>query len=317
MKRYNTPLRYPGGKQRLSAFLGEIIRANGIESGHYVEPYAGGAGAAMNLLLGNHVSHVHLNDSCHGVYAFWRSVLTNADKLCKKVLNTPLSVDEWRRQQRIFAHSSEHSQLDVGFSFFYLNRCNRSGIVATAGLIGGVRQAGNWKMSARFPRKALVGRIDDIAEAADRITLKNWDAERFLRDHVATLPVVNTLVYCDPPYFHKAKRLYANYYTPADHARIAGQIQRLLHSWVVSYDSAREVIAHYAQRRWFEYDLQYNANRHQAGREVFIFSDRLSIPGASASRWVNSRLRRMPPMWRPPRKHRASRAGARQWSRIH
>ncbi len=43
---HKTPLRYPGGKQKLAPFIREILKQNGIQ-GHYVEPYAGGAGVAI------------------------------------------------------------------------------------------------------------------------------------------------------------------------------------------------------------------------------------------------------------------------------
>lgn len=34
-----TPLRYPGGKAKLSEYVKEIIRANKLYDGEYVEPY--------------------------------------------------------------------------------------------------------------------------------------------------------------------------------------------------------------------------------------------------------------------------------------
>ena len=68
----SSPLRYPGGKQRLTPFLTEILIANNLIGGHYVEPYAGGAGAALELLLRGKVSSIHLNDSSYAIYAFQR-----------------------------------------------------------------------------------------------------------------------------------------------------------------------------------------------------------------------------------------------------
>ncbi|UVO87061.1 DNA adenine methylase [Bacteroides fragilis] len=45
-----SPLRYPGGKNKLSAFIAQICIENDI-NGHYVEPYSGGASVALFLLL--------------------------------------------------------------------------------------------------------------------------------------------------------------------------------------------------------------------------------------------------------------------------
>jgi len=201
---------------------------------------------------------------------FWRSLLTNTEKFCRRISSASLTVEEWRRQREILLHPREFAQLDVGFGLFYLNRCNRSGI-PSGGVIGGLKQDGPWKMDARFPRNELIKRIEAIASRGKAITMRNWDAERFLLEYVPKLPK-KTLVYCDPPYYHKASRLYLNHYGPEDHARIARIIQHAVRRrWVVSYDGASEVMKHYSGRRSFRYDLQYNAGKAYMGTEVFFF----------------------------------------------
>src|SRR5687768_6053237 len=142
-----TPLRYPGGKQKLAPFFSEILKANKLLGGHYVETYAGGAGAAIELLLTKKVSHIHLNDSSYPIYCFWWSIINETDNFCKLVQSASLTVKEWRRQQNILENAEEYSELEVGYSTFYLNRVNRSGVLG-AGLIGGIDQSGEWKMDA-------------------------------------------------------------------------------------------------------------------------------------------------------------------------
>lgn len=282
MNRYNSPLRYPGGKQKLAPFVSEVMRENGLLGGHYVEPYAGGAGVAVELLLKGDAAAIHLNDSCTAVHAFWKSVLKETDEFCRRISRASLTVDEWRRQKTILMQRDEHSLLDVGFSLFYLNRVNRSGIVS-GGLIGGLAQDGDWRMDARFPRSELIRRVENIARKRKSIHLRNWDAERFIQTYVPRLPEA-TLVYCDPPYFEKAERLYLNHYQPEDHRRIAEVIQRMEHPWMVSYDSAPEILRCYGRRRAFLYGLQYNASKAYVGTEVFLFSDRIKLaPGSSVA----------------------------------
>jgi DNA adenine methylase len=145
-------------------------------------------------------------------------------------------------------------------------------------------------MDARFTRNELIRRIETIADRRTSIVVKNLDAERFMTDHVGGLPD-DTLVYCDPPYFDKASRLYLNSYEPDDHERIAEYIQaQVHHKWVVSYDSAPEILNYYKKRRSFLYDLQYNASRVYRGREVFIFSDDLKVPKFSELPYINDAL---------------------------
>jgi DNA adenine methylase len=289
MSQHHTPLRYPGGKQRLAPFIREILEENALVGGDYVEPYAGGAGVAMELLLSSHVDNIHLNDSSYPIYAFWNSVLTQAEELCRRISKVALTVEEWRRQREILRAPDQNSEIDVGFSTFYLNRCNRSGVL-TGGVIGGLAQTGTWKIDARFPRSELIRRVEAIAGRADAITLCNLDAEKFIVEYIPGLPQ-DTFVYCDPPYFEKSSRLYLNRYQAGDHSRIADVIQtQLARKWVVSYDGAPEILRFYNERQFFLYDLQYNASRVYKGTEVFIFADDVRVPQRSVLRYVDDAL---------------------------
>ncbi|MDQ0037877.1 DNA adenine methylase [Variovorax boronicumulans] len=289
MPQNRTPLRYPGGKQKLTPFVLEIIQANGLEGGHYAEPYAGGAGVAMELLVEGHVKHVHLNDSSYHIYCFWHSCINYPSEFCSKISRSLLNVDEWKEHREILRHPERHSVLEVGFATFYLNRTNRSGVLG-GGVIGGIEQQGAWKIDARFPRNELISRIELIASLKKSITVCNLDAEKFFLDHVPKLPS-KTLVYCDPPYFEKADRLYLNHYKADDHERIARIIQNLSNvKWMVSYDGVDQILSYYQSRRKFLYELQYNASRAYKGNEVFIFADDLVIPRKSKLPYIAKAL---------------------------
>jgi DNA adenine methylase len=290
MSLHRTPLRYPGGKQRLAPFILELLEENGGIGGHYVEPYAGGAGVAWELLLNNRVSHIHLNDSSVPIFAFWKSVIFHTEEFCRRIASASLTVDEWRKRREIVRNPAGYDELEVGFSTFFLNRCNRSGVLS-GGLIGGLAQAGKWKMDARFSRNELIGRIEAIAAKKDSVTLRNWDAERFILEYIPDLPT-NTFVYCDPPYYEKSSRLYLDRYEKHDHARIAKVIQeKLRRKWVVSYDAAAEILEIYSERKRFLYDLQYNASQVYKGKEVFIFADAVSVPTNSSLLFIDDAIR--------------------------
>lgn len=294
MNRYNTPLRYPGGKQKLSPFMLELMLENGIAGGHYAEPYAGGAGIAMDLLLSGSAEHVHLNDACRGVYSFWRAVVMQSEALCERIKCASLTVKEWRKQRAIYLAPASATTLELAFSVLYLNRCNRSGILK-GGLIGGLHQSGDWRMDVRFPRNELIRRIEAIAAYRSRITVTNLDAERYIADAALRLPR-HTLVYLDPPYFHKAQRLYFSHYQPEDHRRLAVVIQeKLPRRWVVSYDATPEITKWYRQRRALRYSLQYNAAKSYVGNEIAFFDDALALPSGSAHESVHKALKRGPP----------------------
>jgi len=293
MSKYKTPLRYPGGKQKLWPFLLEILEANGLDGGEYVEPYSGGAGVAMELLLRGHVSKVHLNDSCPAVSAFWHSILNETEKFCRKISRASLTVEEWKKQREVFRSRETADRFDLGYAFFFLNRCNRSGIL-NGGLIGGLKQEGRWKLDARFTRNDLISRVEEIGGKRTAIRIRNWDAEKYLKTYVPRLPR-NTLVYCDPPYYKKADRLYPNYYSHSDHEQLARVIQRDVKvPWVVSYDSCEEVAANFEYRVQIEYKLQYNAAKAYKGSELFVFSDDLYLPYSSRIPSINEVLELIP-----------------------
>ena len=68
-----TPLRYPGGKSQLSDFVAHTIEINNIKHPIYCEPFSGGAGVAMSLLLDNKVDSIILNDLDTAIYSIWNA----------------------------------------------------------------------------------------------------------------------------------------------------------------------------------------------------------------------------------------------------
>jgi DNA adenine methylase len=132
-----SPLRYPGGKGCLSSLLADVIDLNDLRGSVYYEPYAGGAGAALELLREGIVSEVYINDADLRVGAFWESVLGETGHFVDEIFGVPLSIKEWRRQLEICSNPATHTRFQTGFAAFYMNRCNRSGVLTGAGPIGG------------------------------------------------------------------------------------------------------------------------------------------------------------------------------------
>jgi len=281
-----SPLRYPGGKQILARVLAHLIRLNAREGGIYAEPYAGGAGAALNLLVGEFVERLILNDADPSIYAFWWAALRKTDAFLKLLRDTPINVEEWQRQREIYLRPARHSQIKLGFATFYLNRCNRSGIIGNAGCIGGREQSGKWKLDARFNRRELTRRIERLALYADRIELHNLDAVQFLDDHINKPNIAEReFVYLDPPYFVKGSQLYLNYYKPDDHQSLSKYLERSSRFlWVMSYDDVPEIRKLYRAYRRVAFNLGYSARERRDGQELLILRDGLVFPKKWASR---------------------------------
>lgn len=274
--KYSTPLRYPGGKSKLSNFMRLVLKENNLIGGHYAEPYAGGAGIAFHLLFTGYASHIHINDLNKSIYSFWQVVLDNTDNICRLIHDTPVDIDNWFRQKEIQSHPEQHSTLELGFSTFFLNRTNRSGIIS-GGVIGGKSQEGHWKLNARYNKIDLISRIEKISRFSDHISVYNLDAAEFITEITPELPL-QSIVYFDPPYYNKGNNLYEDHYRYDDHIIISNLVGNISQKWIVSYDDTPEVREMYQQYRNMPYKLSYSAAERYKGSEIMFFSDSLIIP---------------------------------------
>lgn len=269
-----SPLRYPGGKAKIADFIKQVVKDNDLLDGVYVEPYAGGAAVALSLLMDEYVSRIIINDKDRSIYAFWHSVLYDTERLCKLIEETPVTMETWWEQRTFQSVENKETTdlLTLGFSTFFMNRTNRSGIIK-AGVIGGFNQRGNYKIDARYRKEDLIARIRRIASYADRIELHHEDAVDFVK-HIVQVQPQNTILYLDPPYYKKGRGLYMNYYEDADHEKIRDVITNVdTFRWVVSYDNSLFIKELYHSFRSQEFYLNYSANNNGKGTEVIFFSN--------------------------------------------
>jgi len=279
--RYKTPLRYPGGKAKLAPYIKLILEENFLLDGHYVEPFAGGAGIVFDLLYNEYVSHAHINDLNRPIYCFWDAVLNHTDELCRLIRDTPVTMEEWHRHKAIYKTQDDQTDFDLGFTTFFLNRTNRSGIIG-GGAIGGLVQTSEWGVDARFNKQDLIARIEKIATYRSRISLYNLDAKDLLRNVVPGLPD-KTLVYLDPPYYVKGKALYQNHFIHEDHVSLAEVVTNdIRQNWIVSYDFEPVISDIYSEFRQIDYQLSYTAAKRSKGSELMVFDDALVIPDVAS-----------------------------------
>ncbi len=275
--KFYSPLRYPGGKNKLAKFVALICEKNNI-NGHYVEPYAGGASVALYLLLNGYVKEVTINDYDRAIFAFWYAILNDTEKFCRKIKNTEITVKNWKKFKTVHSNKETASLFDLGFATFFLNRTNRSGII-DGGILGGIAQEGKYKIYCRFNKKNLIGRIKLIAFHKKNIHLYNLDALKLIKKIQKKNVNQNTIFYFDPPYYLKGPSLYMNHYKYGDHKIVSEKIQRMRNArWIVSYDNVSEIKKLYANERKKEYTLIHSAYEARKGQEVLFFSNNLYIP---------------------------------------
>ena len=266
-----TPLRYPGSKNKIRGYLQHLVEVNGTKT--YIEPYVGGGSVAMWLLLDGVVDKVVINDFDRSVYAFWHSVFFNTDVLVDKIRRTSITIDEWHKQRRILNEGTENL-VDLGFAMFFCNRTNRSGIL-TAGVIGGLEQKGTYKLDCRFNKEKLIKMIEELSLYKGRVEVHNKDAVELLTSGKYDLK--DALIFLDPPYFDKGRRLYVKSYTTKCHDGLAKVLKGSLQSakWVLTYDNVPDISRLYEGVDSLEFCLHYSANKQVVGTEIMYFSNNL------------------------------------------
>lgn len=281
-----SPLRYPGGKSALAGLLSDIRKLNGLGNRSVAEPFAGGAGASLRLLYLEETPRIYINDADSAIYDFWWGLLNRPRSFLEMLSNTRVTIPEWRRHRAIYSEASDPSRVRRGFSTFFLNRCNRSGIIMNGGPIGGVAQRGTWKLDARFNKAELRRRCEKIAEYRDRIQVSGDDGLHFIE----TIDLASSFLFIDPPYFKKGPMLYLNSLDDEYHVALAARLKTMSDAaWVLTYDDCPEVRRIYCGWAAIRpFSLRYAAAERRPGNEILITPKWMKLPtvqGSAAVTW--------------------------------
>lgn len=265
----------------MAGLLGQIRRLNGLGDRAVAEPFAGGAGAALSLLYLEETSEIYINDADPAIHDFWWTLVNHQKLFTTMLQKTRVSMAEWRRQRDVYRNGGRLSRLRRGFSTFYLNRCNRSGIIVDGGPIGGVKQTGKWKLNARFNKPDLRRRCEKVAEYRNRIHVSCRDGIEFIE----SINAESTLFFVDPPYLVKGKTLYLNALDEEYHIALADRLKSMTDAaWVLTYDDCPEIRRMY--RGWATirpFSLRYAAAERRYGKEVLIAPKWMRLPTSQAS----------------------------------
>lgn len=277
LKRNLSPLRYPGGKRSFVPYLQSLIEANNLTECHYLEPYAGGGGAALELLRSGTVQSIHLNDKDPAIYWFWRAALTENARFIERILNTAVTIPEWLRQREILRTAKRG--FDLGFAAFFMNRTCVSGIIKNCGgPIGGLQQNGTYKIDCRYYPKTLAEKILFLGRNKEKIKITNFDALTLLKRH-HKLPSP-TLTYLDPPYYHKAAKLYLNAYQHENHRQLRDFLLGNFDNeyWILSYDLCPEILQLYRHCGHRSVQTHHAAANKGRKLEFITISSKMGFP---------------------------------------
>lgn len=276
MSTFYSPLRYPGGKNCIFSFIAEVVSENGYSGEGFAEPFAGGAGLALRLLLEGVVKEIYINDFDTSIWRFWKAVLDDTDKLCRWIEEVEVSIDSWRWAKSVRANMSPVYNFELAAATFFLNRTNVSGIMQ-GGPMGGPEQKGKIKIDARFNKSDLIARIKRIAERRSDIILSKYDGVEFLKKLQKNKKRI--LLYLDPPYVDKAANLYFCSFDTLSHIKLRDALLSTKMDWILSYDNAELVTALYYPCNQIVYTLsQCTSNR--IGKEIIIYPEGVKVERA-------------------------------------
>lgn len=264
-----SPLRYPGGKTQLYKFVKNVIEENEIIKPIYIEPFAGGAGLAIELLLKGNVESIVINDFDKAIYSFWESILHHTESFISLIEETPITLKQWEMQKDIYNNQINHSSLEVGFATFFLNRTNRSGIIKGGPISR--EEGGKYPLDCRYNKKNLIRKIKHISEKKENIYIYNHDAVYFIENIIPKFSEDRLFIFFDPPYYKQGKNLYTNFYNHEDHKELCYAIKGIRTSrWITTYDYDVNIQHLYSNLPTKIYQLQYSANRKRKEKE-FLF----------------------------------------------
>lgn len=270
MRRYRSPLRYPGGKQRAIDQISQVFPGSARE---YREPLVGGGSVYFHARSIALAKKYWINDKFKELISFWQAVQNQA--ICHKLKN---ELEELQAGFQSAEHIAEHikeyfhkaraeqpiSEYREALLFFFFNRVTFSGTT----------QAGGFSSAASLRRFTVssIERLIPMPEALAGTRITNLDFEDVICE-----PGADVFIFIDPPYY-TASKLYGHGGSlhSFDHERLALCLEKSQHRFLITYDDCEEIRELYRWTKIQNWSLQYGMNncgmgkKSKIGAELFI-----------------------------------------------
>lgn len=246
-----SPLRYPGGKQRLAPLLVSMLPPNIQE---YREPMVGGGHVFFAAKTAGVAQEYWISDIYLPLINFYRLARDENENLRESLEGFKCHIEKCR----LWVSSLKNGTLQGGDAFFIANRCTYSGTVEMGG----------------FSPTAFHGRFTQ--SSIDRIK----PLERFLKDVLITYGDYKTVlkadgdgvfIFLDPPYFDEGAGLYKH--GKFNHVQLAISLKACPHKWMLTYGDHPVIRELYKDFRIVELDSKYNmSSRGKKATELVIMN---------------------------------------------
>lgn len=221
LKKRLSPLRYPGGKSKVSHFIQGCLRPE--KSKFLSSPYVGGGSVEFGLLEAGIVDRLIINDYDFGVYSLFELIRTAPHLLINKLrYASPTHEDFIQARTKIKSYYKGCDMFEAAWCLLLVNRLAYSGIYK-ANPLGGIRGTKESLLS-RWNPDNLCERISSINAMADRYSVMNIDALEFIERYYF---LDDSTCLVDPPYISAGEQLYLHYYTEEDHYKLQFLLESL------------------------------------------------------------------------------------------
>jgi DNA adenine methylase len=263
--RYKSPLRYPGGKQRVIKYLKKCFPEKYKE---YREPFLGGASVFLEVYSQKKCNSFWVNDLNTEAYYFWQQVQSNLPALVNLVAT--IKKQSHGKNGRslwidlVYSDPDKSGFIDIesltplerAARFFVLNRTTFSGTIEC----GGYSQ---YAFEKRFTDTSIE-RLAQMTNSFDGAEITNVDYSEMLLDGDK-----NIFTFLDPPYFkNKNSRPYGRkgglLHLLFDHSLLAENLKKCQHQWLLTCDDCETIRGLFSFANIKPFEIHYSMNNVKA-----------------------------------------------------
>lgn len=272
------PLRYPGSKASFAKEVEAFFNVCGYKEMDVIEPFAGSAAVSIHLVSLGLCKKATIIERDPLLYAFWKVVFSNHEKLCSAIDDLKINLDTWHSLQPLLeiGKPSKENLVELAVGGLFFNRTNFSGVL-NAGPIGGLKQKSEYKIDCRFNKKELIERISNLARFKNKFRVLFGDGISFIESFEPKRESI--FFYIDPPYFVQGERLYRFFFTLKEHKQLSAAIKTLKVPWLLSYDKHPVIEMFYEKYVLSSFEFNYSSKKRKIERECLVTN--IKIPKAS------------------------------------
>ena len=255
MKRYKTPLRYPGGKSRAMKILFEDkYMPDNIEE--YREGFLGGGSPAIAFTKMYPDVPVWVNDKYYNLYSFWVALRDHGNEMSERLLalKKELGTDVPKHHERFLLEKQliqeQEDQFEIAWRFFFLNKASFSGLGESSGF-------SKLACNSNF-NESTIEALKYYSSLIKNWKITNGDYSDLLEDKEGSF------VFMDPPYDIK-DFLYGKdgvMHSSFDHVDFAKKCKESKNKIMVTYNSNEHVRKLFEGWEQIEWDLTYTMNNN-------------------------------------------------------